>query len=72
MVEIKQRISDISKHLQTLSSEEYSTQIEKALSKQDKNSVAKICKDAKIPGLYIPSIVSVIMSVSPQKWPDIA
>lgn len=71
MVEIKQKISEISKHLQTLASEEYSPQIEKAVNKQDKNALIKICKQAQIPKLYIPSIVSVVMSVSPQKWPDI-
>jgi uncharacterized protein YydD (DUF2326 family) len=72
MVEVKERIADISKHLQTLTSEEYSQKIEKAVQKQDKNSLIKLCRQAKIPSLYIPSIVSVIMSVSPQKWPDLA
>jgi hypothetical protein len=67
---INQKISDISKYLQTLTSEEYSTQVEKAVDEQDRNALLKICKQAKIPNLYIPSILSTIMSVSPQKWPD--
>jgi geranylgeranyl pyrophosphate synthase len=43
---------------------------EEAVDKQDKNALAKVCKNAKIPTIYISSIVSVIMSFQPQKWPD--
>ena len=72
MIEITQKVSEISKYLQTLTSEKYSPQIESAANKQDKTALIKICRQAKIPALYIPSVVSVIMSVSPQKWPDMS
>ena len=72
MIEITQKVSEISKYLQTLTSEKYSPQIESAANKQDKTALIKICKQAKIPAFYIPSVVSVIMSVSPQKWPDMS
>jgi uncharacterized protein YgbK (DUF1537 family) len=70
MNNVNQKISKISRHLQTLTSTKYSSQVQEAVDKQDKNALAKVCKEAKIPTLYVPSIVSVIMSVSPNKWPD--
>lgn len=70
MKSVNQKIANISKHLQTLTTAEYSPQVQAAVEKQDKNALAKVCKQAKIPTLYVPSIVSVIMSVSPNKWPD--
>jgi hypothetical protein len=70
MVNVNQKIANISKHLQTLTTAEYSPQVQEAVDKQDKNALATVCKKAKIPSLYVPSIVSVIMSVSPNKWPD--
>jgi hypothetical protein len=70
MKNMNEKISSISKYLQTLTTKKYSSQVQEAVDKQDKNALAKVCKDASIPSLYIPSVVSVIMSVSPQKWPD--
>jgi hypothetical protein len=70
MKNMNEKISNISKYLQTLTTKKYSSQVQEAVDKQDKNALAKVCKDASIPSLYIPSVVSVVMSVSPQKWPD--
>jgi hypothetical protein len=70
MVSVNGKISKISMYLQTLTTKEYSSQVEEAVDKQDKKALTKVCKDAKIPTLYIPSITAVIMSVGPQKWPD--
>jgi hypothetical protein len=70
MRSINEKISDISMYLQTLTTKKYSSQVQEAVEKQDKSTLAKICKQAKIPTLYITSVVSLIMSVSPQKWPD--
>jgi hypothetical protein len=60
----------MSKYLQTLTKKKYSAQVQEAVNTQDKNALVKVCKDASIPSLYIPSIVSLVMVVSPQKWPD--
>jgi hypothetical protein len=65
-----EKISNVSKYLQKLTAKKYSSQVQEAVDKQDKNALAKVCNDASIPTLYVPSIISVIMSVSPQKWPD--
>ena len=70
MVNVNQKIVNISKHLQTLTTTEYSPQVQEAVNKQDKHALAAVCKKAKIPTLYVSSIVSLIMSVSPNKWPD--
>ena len=70
MVGVNKKISKISMYLQTLTAEEYSSQVEEAVEKQDKKALTKVCKEAKIPLLYIPSITAVIMSVGPQKWPE--
>jgi hypothetical protein len=67
---VNEKILNVSKYLQTLTGKKYSLQVQEAVDKQDTNALAKVCKNAKIPKLYISSIVSVIMSVQPQKWPE--
>jgi hypothetical protein len=69
MSSVNDRISNISKYLQTLTGKDFSSQIQEAVEKQDRSALAKVCKNAKIPRFYVPSIVSIIMSVQPQKWP---
>ena len=71
MNNINTKLSDISMHLQTLTSPKYSKQVEQAVEKKDKNSLVKICNKAKIPAVYIGTVVSVVMAVSPMKWPDL-
>jgi len=63
------KISEISVSLQRLNEPEFSEEVKKAVEKNDKKNLISICKKAKIPGQYIGTIVSVIMSVSPEKWP---
>jgi hypothetical protein len=70
MMSINQKISILSANLNKLNSDEFSVQVQNAINKNDKNALVRVCKKAKIPGNYISSIVSVIMSVSPQKYPD--
>jgi hypothetical protein len=69
MSNVNEKILNISKYLQTLSANKYSSQVQEAVEKQDKNALAIVCKNAEIPKYYVPSIVSIIMSVQPQKWP---
>lgn len=70
MISLNKKISNISTHLQTLTKPEFSAQVEKAVQENDKKSLVAICKQAKIPGMYIGSMVSIILSVSPMKWPE--
>lgn len=70
MSQVNDKILNISKYLQALTEKKYASQVQEAVDKQDKNALAKICKEAKIPAFYRTSIVSIIMSVQPQKWPE--
>lgn len=66
------RITNLSYHLQTLVAPEHYSQVQDAVEKKDKNLLIRICRQAKIPANYIASVVSVILSVTPNvKWPDI-
>ena len=60
---------DVSGHLQSLTSPEFSSELRQAVERNDKTSLIKVCKKAKIPKLYIGTIVSMVLSVQPQKWP---
>ena len=71
MKPLNERIVDVSSHLQTLASPEYSAQVQNAVEKKDRDLLVKICRKAKIPAIYLAPVVSVVLSVSPnQKWPD--
>jgi hypothetical protein len=70
MKTLKERITDVSFHLQSLAKPEFSSQVQEAVQKEDKDSLIKIFKKAKIPTVYFGPIASVLLSVSPQqKWP---
>jgi hypothetical protein len=69
MKTLNERIVDVSRHLQTLAKPEFSSEIQEAVERKDKDSIIKICKKAKVPQAYLGTIVSVVLSVNPQKWP---
>jgi hypothetical protein len=69
MKSLNERIIDVSGHLQSLAAPEFSSELQQAVERNDKTSLIKVCKKAKIPQLYIGTIVSMILSVQPQKWP---
>lgn len=70
MKTLNERIADISYHLQSLTAPEFSTQVQDAVQRKDKNLLVKLCQKAKIPTVYLGTVVSVLLSVSPeQKWP---
>jgi hypothetical protein len=70
MKALNERIVDVSYHLQSLAAPGFSPQIQDAVQRKDKNLLIKLCKKAKIPAVYIGTVVSVVLSVSPdQKWP---
>jgi hypothetical protein len=70
MKTVNERISDVSFHLQSLATSEFSPKVQDAVERKDRNSLIKICKKAKIPANYLNIVVSVLLAVSPeQKWP---
>ena len=72
MKTLKERIADVSFHLQSLTAPEVFSQVQNAVERKDKNSLIKVCKKAKIPAVYLGTVVSVLLSVGPeQKWPDV-
>jgi hypothetical protein len=67
-----ERISDISFHLQSLATPEFSSRVQDAIERKNKNTLVKLCRQAKIPRSYTDIVVSVLLAVSPQqKWPSI-
>ena len=72
MKTLNERIADVSLHLQSLTAPDFFSQVQHAVETKDKNSLIKVCKKAKIPPVYLGTIVSVLLSVGPeQKWPAI-
>lgn len=70
MKTLNERIADLSLHLQSLTAPKFSTKVQEAVERKDKKLLMKICKEAKIPGTYSSTVVSVLLSVGPnQKWP---
>lgn len=70
---ISERLAKFSGYLQSLNSPQFASQVEEAAEKKDKKALIKICRDAKIPNMYVGSVVGVILSVVPdEKWPDVA
>lgn len=71
MKTLNERIADMSFHLRSLAASEFSLEIQDAVERKDKNSLVKVCKKAKIPAIYLGTVVSVLLSVSPDqaKWP---
>ena len=72
MKSFNERIADISYHLQTLNTPEFSSEVQEAVEKKNKNLLMKICRKAKVPTIYLGPVMSVLFSVSPnQKWPEL-
>jgi hypothetical protein len=62
---------ELSTNLQLLKTAKFSKKVERAVEKRDKNALLKIFKNAKIPSEHHASILSVLMSASPQqKYPE--
>jgi hypothetical protein len=71
MKTLTERIAEVSYHLQSLTAPEFSSQVQNAVERKDKKSLIQVCKKAKIPAVYLGTVVSVLLSVGPeQKWPS--
>lgn len=72
MKTLKKRIAELSSHLQSLMAPEIFPDVQQAVERNDKNSLINVCRKAKVPEMYLTSVTSVLLSVSPdQKWPGI-
>jgi len=71
MKTLNERIADVSFYLQSLTRPEFFSQVQDAVERKDKNSLIRVCKNAKIPAVYLRTVVSILLSVGPnQKWPS--
>jgi hypothetical protein len=70
MVNLKQRIVDISEYLQRLIATSVLPSVQDSVSQRDKNKLVEICRSVKIPEISIATVVSILLMVGPQqKWP---
>ena len=70
MKTLNEKLAEVSYHLQSLMAPKFSSQVQDAVQRKDKDSLIGLCKKAKIPSAYLGTVVSVVLSVSPeQKWP---
>jgi len=70
MITLKERIGDVSSYLQSLMTPDVFPKVQDAVERKDKNLLMKVCRKAKIPEIYLGTIASVLLSVSPnQKYP---
>jgi len=72
MKTLKDRVSDVSMYLQSLTAPTIFPKVQEAVEKKDRDLVVKVCRKAKVPEIYLGTVVSLLLSVSPQqKWPPI-
>lgn len=72
MKTLEERIADVSLYLQSLMSPKVFPKVQDAVEKKDRNLLVKVCRKAKVPDVYLGTVTSVVMSVSPQqKWPPL-
>jgi hypothetical protein len=70
MKTLKERIADVSFYLQSLTAPDVFPKVQDAVERKDKNLLMKVCRKAKIPEIYLSSLLPVLLSVGPdQKWP---
>ena len=68
---IKERITEVSFYIQSLTAPEVFPKVRDAVERKDKSSLVKECRKAKIPEAYLGTVASVLLSVGPdQKWPE--
>jgi hypothetical protein len=72
MKTLKERIADLSSYLQSLTTDVF-PEVQEAVEKKDKNLLIRVCRKAKIPETYLPTVASILLSVGPEqpKWPGI-
>jgi len=70
MKTLKERVADVSMYLQSLTAPRVFPKVQDAVERKDKDLLVKVCRNAEVPEIYLGSVVSLLLSVSPQqKWP---
>jgi len=70
MKTLSERIADVSLYLQSLMAPNVFPKVQDAVERNDKNLLVKVCRKAKIPEIYLGSVVAVLLTIGPeQKWP---
>lgn len=72
MKTLTERIADVSFHLQSLIAPKVFPKVQDAVERKDKDLLIRICRNAKVPEIYLGTIIAVLLSVTPdQKYPPI-
>ena len=59
-------------YLQSLTAPRVFPEVQEAVEKEDRDLLIKACRSAEVPEIYVGTVVSLLLSVSPQqKWPSI-
>jgi hypothetical protein len=70
MKDLRNRIVDVSEHLQHLMDPAVFPEVQNAVENRDKGKLMEVCRKIRVPEIYRATIASVLLSVSPrQKWP---
>jgi len=70
MKDLREKMSEISSHLQDLMNPEVFPEVQNAVEAKDKDALVHLCGRAGVPQVYITAIVSVLLAIGPQqKWP---
>lgn len=70
MKDLKEKVSEVSSYLQRLMEHDVFPEVIEPVSKSDKDLLIKTCKKADVPDAYTGSVVSLILTLSPQqKYP---
>lgn len=70
MKDLKEKVSEVSSYLQRLMEHDVFPEVIEASRRSDKDLLVGTCKKAKVPELYIGTVVSLILALaSPQKYP---
>jgi len=68
MESLKERVSKVSFYLQCLTDSAIFSEVERAVTKKDKDAFMKACKKVKIPKNYIAILMTVLFTVGPAQW----
>ena len=72
MKTLMERIVEVSSYLQSLMTADVFPEVQDAVERKDRKLLVNVCRKAKVPEIYLGTVASVILSVSPeQKYPPI-
>jgi hypothetical protein len=72
MKTLMERIVEVSSYLQSLMTADVFPKVQDAVERKDRNLLVNVCRKAKVPEIYLGTVASVLLSVSPeQKYPPI-